>query len=228
MAQQQLWAGVRGTVLDKQGEQRRDFLWSGWTDFLNSFLRSEGSMQHAVELYSLVYHISYTREQKQLKARREAVCNASGSAGAPAGSCLHSGSSVIMLASEGNKWVWKWCLGILSMLDAAVLQTRVCLLTKDMLQLKFPAGLVFPEGSIFAFTFLKAFIYPTVKNGSGFFFFFFYPSSLSSLCAIFFFLIWFWNSTNVHLFFLILYHVSILQHNFSFLVTRQNWWSVRH
>lgn len=60
-------------------------------------------MQHAVELYSLVYHISYTREQKQLKARREAVCNASGSAGAPAGSCLHSGSSVIMLASEGNK-----------------------------------------------------------------------------------------------------------------------------
>lgn len=74
-----------------------------------------------------------------------------------------------MLAAEGNKWVWKWCLGILSMLDAAVLQTRVCLLAKDMFQLKCPAGLVLPDGSIFAFPFLRAFIYPAVKNGSCFF-----------------------------------------------------------
>lgn len=59
------------------------------------------------------------------------------------------------------------------MLDAALLQTRVCLWTTDVFQLKGPAGLVLPEGSIFAFTFLKAFIYPTVKNGSCFFFFFY-------------------------------------------------------
>lgn len=85
------------------------------------------------------------------------------------------------------------------MLDAAVLQTRVCLLAKDMFQLKCPAGLVLPDGSIFAFTFLKAFIYPAVKNGSCFFLFF-YPTSFSSSCAVCFFLIWFWNSTNVHLF----------------------------
>lgn len=77
------------------------------------------------------------------------------------------------------------------MLDAALLQTRVCLWTTDVFQLKGPAGLVLPEGSIFAFTFLKAFIYPTVKNGSCFFFFF-----TSSSCAV----CWFWNSTNVHLF----------------------------
>lgn len=86
------------------------------------------------------------------------------------------------------------------MLDAALLQARVCLLTTDVVQLKGPAGLVLPEGSIFAFTFLKAFIQLLKMGHVFFFFFFFYPSSLSFSCAVCFFLIWFWNSTNVHLF----------------------------
>lgn len=221
---QQLWAGVCGTVLDKQREHRRDFLWSAWSDFLNLFLPSEGSIQHAIELYSLVYHISYTREQKQLKARREAVCNASGSAGAPAGSCLHSGSSMIMLAAEGNKWVWKWCLGILSMLDAAVLQTRVCLLTKDMLELKCPAGLLLLKGSIFAFTFLKALIYPTGKNGSWFFFFFFFTPVC---CLLFLDLV---LEQHWHAPFSFCFCITSLFCSTVFLVfvTTQNWWSVRH
>lgn len=106
------------TAPHKQQKHRRDFLRSLWPDFLNLFLCSQGSIHLTIELYCLVYHFPHTREQKQLKAKREAVYNMSGAVGAPAVSCLCPGSSKIVLAAEGNKWVWKWGLWIVCVLAA--------------------------------------------------------------------------------------------------------------
>lgn len=98
--QQQLRAVAIASAVPKLSKHGKHFLSSSGPGFSNVFLCSQVSIHLTIELHSVVYHFPRTREQKQLKAKGEAAYNVSGTAGAPAVSCLCPGSSKIVLAAE--------------------------------------------------------------------------------------------------------------------------------
>lgn len=68
-------------IIDSQ-KRKRHFLGRSWPGFSNWFLCSQASIQFTIELHSLVYHFLHIREQKQLKAKGEAMYNMSAAPGA--------------------------------------------------------------------------------------------------------------------------------------------------